>query len=541
MNRLLICLLLLSYISVLGQNLKENKSNPKLVVGIVIDQMRQEYLHRFSSGFGNDGFRRLMQRGFVFENTHYNYAPTFTGPGHASIYTGTTPSIHGIIGNDYYNRKLKRLVNCVMDSTQKAIGNSEAYGKISPVELLTTTITDELKLLTNMKSKVISLSMKDRGAVLSGGHLADAAYWYDNYSGNFITSSYYMKALPEWVKEFNAQNLPDLYLSKNWNLFHVKDLYSSIDSSRYENKFKGKSDTIFPYDLNELRKTNGNYSTLLFTPFSNDYLTEFAKRALQKENLGKGSITDFLCISYSTSDILGHFLGPRSLELEDMYMRLDRNIADLLKELDKTVGKNNYIIFVTADHGAAEVPQYLVDHKIPAGYFNVHYSQTLLMDTLESIHPGCHLIENISNEQIFLSEEVSVWDMNKLCDRVGAFIANQKGVSNYFTRNEIRLGAYDEGGIKGMIIRGFHSERSGDVVFVLEPGWFSANKIQGTTHGSPYNYDTHVPLIFYGHGIKRGSSVQHHEITSIAPTLSMMLNIPFPNGNSGIPLYELFK
>ena len=523
---------------------------PKLVVGITIDQMRQEYLYRYYAKFGNDGFKRLMNGGFVLKNAHYNYTPTYTGPGHASVYTGTTPAIHGIIGNDFYDKDLKRLVNCVEDTTQRPVGNPKGAGRVSPALLLSTTITDELKLSTQKKAKVVSVSIKDRGAVLPGGHMADGAFWYDKSTGKFMTSTFYMNALPAWVNQFNSLNLADQYLSQEWKPLLPLDQYteSGPDESPYEKKFNGKPKSTFPYNLAALRGGNDNFELLTYTPFANEYLTEFAKAGLVGEKLGTDAITDFLCISYSSTDVLGHHMGPRSVEVEDMYLRLDRSIADLLKKLDEAVGVNNYLVFVTADHAVSEVPQYLRDSKIPAGYFNDGYAVATLNDFLNSYFPGQHVIANASNDQVFLDQDAfqgapktSGLDMFIVAELIGKFMMTQPGVANYFTEAQIRQGRYDEEGVKGMVIRGFHPKRSGDVAIILEPGWLESGSIQGTTHGSPYSYDTHIPIVFYGKGIKKGSTVRKYPITSIAPTLSMLLNITIPSGCTGIPVEELFE
>lgn len=523
---------------------------PRLVVGIVVDQMRQEYLYRYYEKFGADGFRRLMGDGFVLKNAHYNYAPTFTGPGHASVYTGTTPAVHGIIGNDFYDKALNKMVNCVEDPMHTAVGGAPGNGHVSPFRMLTTTITDELELFTNKAAKVVAVSIKDRGATLPAGHMADAAYWYDKSNGNFISSTFYMKELPQWVKQFNSKNLADIYLQQEWKPLLPLDKYteSGPDVSPYERKFAGKDKTTFPYNLNAMRKENGNFDLLTYTPFANDYVTEFAKTAVTNEKMGKDAIPDFLCVSYSTPDILGHAMGPRSVELQDMYLRLDRNIADLLKKLDQEVGAGNYTVFLTADHAVGEVPQYLVDQKVPAGYFSQNRAEAMLKEFLEGYFPGKDLIANISNDQIFLNHEAfqgapktSGLDFFIVAELIGKYLMTLDGIANYYTEGVLRQGRFDEGGIKGMIVRGYHPKRSGDVVFVLEPAWMDAWAIQGTTHGSPYAYDTHVPIVFFGKGVRKGESTHKYAITDISPTLSMILNITLPNGTTGIPVSELFE
>ena len=395
-----------------AQQQPASSEKPKLVVGIVVDQMRQEYLYRFYDKFGTGGFKRLMNDGFMLKNAHYNYAPTVTGPGHASVYSGTTPAVHGIIGNEYYDKDSKTLVNCVEDSLYKPVGNNAANGKLSPSRLMTSTITDELKLFTQKRAKVIGISIKDRGAILPAGHMADAAYWYDSKSGKFISSTYYMTKLPEWLNTFNGQNLAEKYLSQDWATLLPIDRYteSGPDDSPYERKFTGKDRATFPYKLSQLRSQNENHGLLTYTPFSNDYLTELAFAALGGEQLGKDATTDFLCVSYSAPDAIGHAVGPNAIEIEDTYLRLDRNIEELLRRLDKEVGPKNYTVFLTADHAVADVPQYLKDNKLPAGYFSSAYLKAKLDEFLSRYYPGKSFIENISNHQIFLNHDAFASD-----------------------------------------------------------------------------------------------------------------------------------
>lgn len=527
---------------------QQQPAKPKLVVGIMVDQMRQEYIYRFYNNFGEGGFRRLVEDGFMLKNGHYNYAPTYTGPGHASVYTGTTPAVHGVIGNDYYDKKTRKMVNCVEDSLHKPVGVASGNGNVSPWRMLSSTVTDELKLFTQKRAKVIGVSMKDRGAVLPAGHMADAAYWFDGTSGKFISSTYYMTKLPAWLDKFHAQNLPEKYLSQSWNTLLPMDQYtaSGPDNSPYERKIGDNAKATFPYNLARLRR-KGSYELLYNTPFANDYLTEMAKATVAGEKMGKRDVTDFLCISYSTTDAIGHAVGPHAVEVEDCYLRLDRSLADLFSTLDKEVGAGHYTVFLTADHGVVEVPQMLTDNKIPSGYFSEEYVLANLKTHLEKYYPGKKLIANASNGQIFLNHEAfqndpraAGVDMFIVSEMIGRYLMEFDGVATFFTEGVLRQGNYEEGGVKGMIIRGYHAKRSGDVVVVLEPGWLEAGSIQGTSHGSPYTYDTNVPILFYGAGIKKGSSVRYHAITDIAPTISALLNIKFPSGCTGQPIEELF-
>ena len=529
-----------------SQSIQQEK--PKLVVGIVIDQMRQEYLYRFSGKFGEGGFNRMVNEGFMLKNAHYNYVPTYTGPGHASIYTGTTPAVHGIIGNDWYDKELKRNVNCVEDDKQKPVGNEQGNGDVSPWRMLSTTITDELELSTQRRAKVIGISIKDRGAVLPAGHAPDGAYWYDGKTGRFISSTYYKAALPVWVDQFNAKNLSDSYLNQEWKTVLPIEQYkeSGPDDSPYEARLAGKDRPVFPYNLKDLRKKNGEFELLSYTPFGNDLLTEMAKSAISAEAMGKDEWTDFLALSYSCPDIIGHAMGPNSIETEDTYIRLDKNLEDLFNTLDKEIGKNQYTIFLTADHAVADVPQYLKDIKIPAGVFNVANLEVKLNEFLLTYFPGKKIVESISNDQVFLNQELFAGDPKTAgidlliaTELILKFLMSTEGVGEVYSEALLRQGNYEEGGPKGFIMRGYNMKRSGDIAYTLQPGWLSSTSVKGTTHGSSYTYDTHVPIVFYGAGIKKGSSSQYHAITDIAPTLSILLKVKFPSGCTGLPVSEL--
>lgn len=524
-----------------------SQNQPKLVVGIVVDQMRQEYLYRFEKKFGEQGFKRLMSEGYMLKNAHYNYVPTETGPGHASIYTGTTPAIHGIIGNDWYDRRLKLLVNCVGDSIQKPVG-TDIGGMVSPWRMLSSTITDELKLATQKRAKVVGVSVKDRGAVLPAGHLPDGAYWYDSKTGAMITSTYYKQLLPEWVTKFNVQKLPDTYLSQVWNTSLPSNQYleSGPDDSPYEGKWGGKEKTTFPYNLAELRKKMGVYSLLTMTPWGNTLVAEFAKAALVGESLGKDEVTDFLAVSFSSTDIIGHAMGPNAVELEDTYLRLDKTLEDLFAYLDKEVGKGAYTVFLTADHGVSEVPQYLTDVRVPSGYFRPGYVKSALNEHLEKYFPGKTIVEEFSSGEVYINQKAfegdpkaSGIDLFVATELITKFLLSTEGVAQVFPSTTLRQANSDEVGIRGKVVRGFHPKRSGDIAFVLEPSWISWGGVTGSTHGSGYSYDTHIPILFYGAGIKKGSSSQFHTITDIAPTLSVLLKIKFPSGCTGQPVVEI--
>ncbi len=542
-------LLVIAFSSVAGAQ-GQGFDRPKLVVGITVDQMRQEYLYRYFSKFGEGGFKRLVNQGFTVHNAHYNYIPTYTGAGHASIFTGTTPAVHGIIGNEWYDKSVDKVVYCVGDEHYKTVGSETvSSGKMSPNRMLSSTITDELEIATQKRAKVIAVSIKDRGAVLPAGHMGDAAYWYDGRTGKFITSTFYMDKLPAWVEKFNNLQLPEKYLSGTWNTLLPIEQYveSGADASPYEVRYGGETKSTFPYNLKEIRKSYGGFELLSATPFSNDHLTELAKAAIDGEKMGADEWTDFLSVSYSAPDIIGHQFGPQSVEVQDVYLRLDKNLEDLFKKLDATVGEGKYLVFLTADHAVAEVPQYLVDQNVPAGYIRSSQLLAGLKEVLEAYFPGRNLLKTISNNQLFFNHEAfsaepktGGVDMLVATELISNYLLQQDGIANVYPKSVLRHGDFNEGGLKGMAIRGYHAKRSGDLVVMLEPAWFESSRIQGTTHGSPYTYDTHVPIIFYGHGIKPGSTVRYYTITDIAPTLSMLLKIQLPNGSTGQPIEELF-
>jgi predicted AlkP superfamily pyrophosphatase or phosphodiesterase len=542
MHRFSLLLSLVAFFySALGQSTK-----PKLVVGVVVDQMRQEYLYRYQDRFVEGGFKRLMKEGFVCQNAHYNYIPTNTGPGHAAIYTGATPGIHGVLSNDWYDRFSQKEVNCVGDERQSTLGASNDSGKKSPHRMRTSTITDELRISTQFQSKVIGISLKDRGAILPAGHSANAAYWYDSKTGNFVSSSYYLEKLPEWVNKFNKRKLAENFLKGTWEPLYPIETYtrSGPDDSPYEERFKGKQRAVFPYNLKELAKTNGGFELLRETPFGNELVYEMAIAALREESLGKGLFTDFLAVSFSATDVMGHKFGPQSVELEDVYLRMDQLISSLLTTLDQELGQGAYTLFLTSDHGVVDVPQFLVDRKMPGGLFRPSRSFDIIQEFLNQKYGEGPWVVNGSNYQIFLNRPL-IWergiDIRQMQWEVSRLILELDGVAYSYPAYMMEEGDFNEGGIKGMLIRGYHPKLSGDVLFGPFPGYLLRSSPMGTNHGSGYTYDTHVPIMFFGHGVTSGSTTRPVAITDIAPTLAMMLQITLPNGANGIPIGELLK
>ncbi|XOV94239.1 MAG: alkaline phosphatase PafA [Bacteroidota bacterium] len=519
-------------------------SKPKLVVGIVVDQMRQDYLLRFADKYGDDGFKRMMKDGTVAYNAHYNYIPTNTGPGHASVYTGTTPSMHGIISNNWYNKETKSGIYCVEDNNYAAVGGDEGAGKISPANLVTTTITDELKLSSSFKSKVIGVAIKDRGSVLPAGHNPDCAYWYDSETGNFMTSTYYLKELPGWVNSFNKEKKAEKYMKNKWELSFPLEQYteSRADDNTYENLYGGLEKPTFPYDLPGLSKKGSALNIIRATPYGNTLTLDFALAAIEGEKMGQDQITDFLAISFSSTDYVGHQFGPYSVEIEDTYIKLDREIARLLNYLDTNVGKGQYVMFISADHAVVANPQYLVDNKLPGGYINSGSIKTAIEAGVKSVCGEGDFIANISNNQLYLNHELLAEKNIKAKDVLEAVKANllqQDNVANVYYPGELGT----SGELQSTLLNnGYNAKRSGDLIYRFNPGFLGGKPgDRGTSHGTGYNYDTHIPMVFYGTGVPAKSVYRRVNITDIAPTLSMILKITLPASATGEPLTEIFE
>lgn len=522
--------------------LQAQKDTPKLVVGIIVDQMTYDYLYRFYDNFEKGGFKRLMDKGMNFRNVTYNYVPTYTGPGHASVYTGTTPSNHGIVANDWYNRDYLRFSNCVEDTTFETIGSTSSGGKCSPHFLRANTITDQLKM-TYPDAKVVGVSIKDRGAILPSGHMPDGAYWYDYSSGSFITSSYYMKSYPNWYGDFLTQNGISTYLGKTWELSKDSLLYTrQLDNSPYELAIGGKATPTFPYNFSD-KTLEDQVGLFTATPFANTYLTDFAIAALQGEQMGKDAQCDFLTVSYSTPDIVGHEYGPYSMELEDVYYRLDQDLVKLFAALDKEVGKGNYVVMLTADHAVVPVPQYLINHHLPGGY--------LFKDArLDSLRAKCVAkfsvdpILTIGNNNVYLKPEyVHAENTATMIAFIEQEIDLWPEVKEVYTREELK--SVPANVWQKMTMQGYDKERSGELIYILQPGYLSKGEDtedarKGTSHGSSFNYDTQVPVLLYGMG-KSGDIFTPYEIIDIAATLVHVLDVQRPNAMTGKPMVEALQ
>lgn len=520
---------------------------PKLVVVLTVDQMRAEYLVRYQDKYGAGGFKRMMEDGFNFRNAHFPYVPTETGPGHAAIHTGALPAVSGIIGNGWYERKNGKSVNVVSGKEKyRTVGASDTLGvgQAGPDYMLVTTIADELKKASQFRSKTISVSIKDRSAILSGGHTSDGSYWYDGLTGHFVTSTYYMETLPDWVAGFNENGLVDSLSRKVWDLSLPIEAYteSRPDDNTFEYKLRGKEAPVFPYDLGALNEGFDSYFLLPYSPYSNDLLAAFAKTAVRAESMGQDSVTDLLAISFSANDISGHAFGPYSVEIEDMYLKLDQTIAGLLEFLDAEVGEDEYIVVLTADHGATAAPKFLRSRKLPGGISNMDGLRFVANLRVKEVFDIDTAVLYVSKNSIYLDrEKVSDRDLyHQVSEELKFFLEENETILSAYTRDDLeQYGGNSPDHLK-LLQNVFVPSRSGDVFYISRPGWLGLSPRIATSHGSPFSYDTHVPAVFYGKHIPAGHTVRKVHITGIASSLAFLCGTMLPSGSTGEILEELF-
>ena len=480
---------------------------PKLVVGIVVDQMRWDYLGRYYDQFGDDGFKRLVTKGYSCDNCLINYVPTVTAIGHTSVYTGSTPAMHGICGNDFFIDD--EAVYCTDDKTVDPVGtNNRKRGCMSPRNLLATTIGDQIRLHTDFKSKVVGIAYKDRAAILPAGRSSDQAYWLDKDNVQFITSTYYRSELPEWAKAYNRELKQDKAVQK-----------------------AGKDISL--------------------SPLCGRITTDMAIAALKGEQLGKGEVTDMLCVSYSQTDAIGHEYSTRGEQIDEAYLELDKDLARLLKALDDQVGEGNYLLFLTADHGGAHNFQFMIDHKLGGGAWKM--SDILSDDKLdtylkEQFGPAVDhtIINGINSYRVYLNH-VKIkslgLDLAKVKDALVRFASQLPHVQFVMDFEKVNTWSVPDI-LRSRALLGYHPRRSGDLLLVLEPGWYEFGKWSspiGTTHGEWNPYDSHIPLLFYGWKVDHGSTGREVHITDIAPTVTQLLHIQQPNACIGEPIPEVVK
>ena len=524
------------------------ESRPKLVIGIVVDQMRYDYLYRFYDKYSEKGFKRFLNDGFSCENTHYNYTPTNTAPGHASIFTGATPMNHGIINNNWYSRAENRMFYCTEDTTVKGLGTEnpkDKRGKMSPHNLKTSTITDELRLATNQKAKVIGVSIKDRGAILPSGHIANGAYWYDSNSGNMISSTYYFENLPKWVSDFNEKKQADKYIKQGWELLlPLEDYTESLkDENNYEEYPTKNKKATFPYFIDKYDEKR-RYKQFPYTAQANTFLRDFAEEAILKEELGKDEVTDFLTLSFSATDYIGHRYGIYSVEVEDTYLRLDRELAALFDFLDKQIGEGEYTLFLTADHAASPASSHLHDLQFDAEYLEWDSMKVELNTFLEKTYGKGDFVSYFNEQDVYLNRELLLQkniSLQEAQQKTSEFLLTQKGITQTITATELHKQIQRTGFLQ-LVQNGFNHRLSPDVGFLFQSGYMdSYYEKGGTTHGTPYNYDTQVPLLFFGKHIPKGKTYRRVEITDIAATMAALLKLQQPSGCVGNPIVEIFE
>ena len=497
-------------------------AQPKLVVQVVVDQMRAEYLQRFDHQFEKDGgFRILLDSGFQYSNTHYNYIPTYTGPGHASISTGTTPKYHGIVANDWLDTRTNYEMYCVEDTTVRPVGTVESGSRRSPKNLRTMTFSDGIKLYTNGRGKSFGVSIKDRGAILPAGQLADGAFWLDN-SMHFVTSTYYMPNLPSYVTSYNEKEKALGLMKKGWKLDLAARKYeeSLPDENPYEPKLN-KGTSSFPYDLEYLVDTKG-LNILKNTPIGNEMVLDMAMGLIQEEDLGADEDTDFLGVSFSSPDYAGHTWGVRSREVHDMYLKLDAQLGELIKTLDRKVGRQNYILYLTSDHGASENPNHLRNFGYEVQNYQNADVLTQLNDQIEERLGIQSAVGKIINHHIFLNDWAKASGLP-----ITLIVEGMDPFAHAYSAEQIRIGSDDE--LIKLLNQGHQSRFSGDIVFTLQPNCIFYGPY-GSTHGSGYTYDTHVPFLILGGAINAGSTTEKTSVTDIVDRVAESADLPYaPN------------
>ncbi len=531
-----------------GQGAYLPPDKPRLVVGIIVEQLRFDQLEKFRDRMSENGIKRLINEGTYFRSASYDYMLTQSAPGYSTISTGTEPSYHGITSDSWYLPLKDELIYCTKDISVNPVGGSYESGLHSPVNLQASTFTDELKMATAGRSKVYAVGIKEQSAIFSAGHSADGAFWFDNTTGTWMSSTYYMKNLPPWVNDFNAMRYPDNYLNSPWNLLKAAGEYADClpDSNKFETGFNGLN--YFPYDLKKMnqaagRNTTRTFSLLRETPFSDTFTTNFAIKLIEQEGLGKDDTTDFVAICYSSTDYIGHRFGPSSVEAGDAILRLDKDIETLLTTLNDNLGKKNILVYFTSAHGVSEIPTVLQATRIPANYFNQNQALQLLRSYLNAVYGEGNWVKGYSEKQIFLNRtliedaRIPLEDIQK---KVARFLTQFTGVLSAYPYSAFEANDYGNGHLK-RIVNNFSPQRSGDVIVTLNPGWVEKEEGYLTNHNSPYQYDSHVPLIWYGWTVNRATVMRNVNMTDIAPTLSSLCKVPYPNACSGEPLSELFR
>lgn len=543
---LLITFFISMLLAVSTANAQEQKKlvKPKLVVQIIVEKMRYEILNRYWDRFSENGFKKLINKGTFCKNAYYDYMITESAPGYATISTGANPSEHGIIANKWYKRILDMHCDCVEDQSLKSTSFEFDRNRYSPKLMTGSTFGDELRLSNYKNSKVISVSMNHRAAVLTGGMLANAAYWFDNTTAKWISSSFYMDALPDWVNNFNDRGLPKFYMTKEWTTLKPISSYtgSLADNNSYETGF-GDKQHVFPYNLQKVGNSRG-LEIIKCTPYGNTYTTDFAIAAMIEEALGKDEYPDLLAINYSSTSCVANLFDIRSVELEDIYLRLDKDLAHLINTIEDRIGLENTIIVLTSDRGAADNPIFSREIGQPTGEFDSERAISLLESYLKAVYGRKRWIKHYENRQIYLNQmliETSKLSVAEVQQKAAQFIAQFEGVAHTATATALQTTGFTDTFMQ-KFQNSYNISRSGDVFISLKPGWLETRKHKAgnyITQSSPYRYDAHVPLIFCGWKIKHQEILKAVKMNDIAPTLSNLLRIAFPNNASGTPIEGL--
>lgn len=533
-----------------SQNAYIPPEKPRLVVGIVIEQFRYDFIDKYWDMLGEGGIKKLINEGTFCKNASYDFFLTQSAPAHATLATGTSPRHHGIVADNWFTPLRDEIVYCTTDNSVKPAGGSYEAGQHSPSRLLPSTFADELKLATSGRAKTFGLGFKEHTAILSAGHSADAAYWYDKNSGTWMSSSYYIDSLPGWLNDFHSLQLADTYLDSEWNTLPGTDQYSSCfpDTSEYESGLNGRS--VFPYDIKKMStdafmgviNRKRDYSLLEKIPASDSYTTDFAIRLIEEEKLGEDEVTDFINVTFSATDNIGHSFGPGSVEMADAVIRLDKNLEHLLDYINNKVGKKNVLIYLTSAHGIAEIPGILQEKKIPAGYFRHNQAISLLKSYLNVVYGQGKWVKGYYGKQLYLNHmliEDSDLDLAAVQLKAAGFLTQFTGISTAVSGTVLANNEFTRGHFARMR-NSFDPIRSGDIIIDLKPGWVE-NGEWVTNHNSVYEYDSHVPLIWYGWKINRSGINRRINMKGLAATLSALCRVPYPNACSGEPVIELLR
>ncbi|MGB0166568.1 MAG: alkaline phosphatase family protein [Luteibaculum sp.] len=521
------CLALFTLLSCNQEKHEEEKPRPKLVIGMVVDQMRFDYLQRFAPVFSNEGaFKLLIDSGKFFTETRYEYLPTYTGPGHATIFTGTHPKYHGIVANDWYYRQGNKMMYCASDSTVDTQGSPSGAGQMSPKNMLVQSLGDLFKNEFGTDSKVYGVGLKDRSSIFPAGKQANRAFWFDGgKQGKWISSSYYTDAFPTWIENFNASGICDSLMAVNWELHDRTKLLEITDATSWERPFQGMQQAIFPYELSKLGLINGNYEMLKQVPHGNDLTLSFAKALIENEELGADSIPDFLSISFSATDYVGHRFGTESLELADTYVRLDESLGEFIRYLNEKIGAGNYMIFLSSDHGAAPPVGYAQSKMQKGGAISVPELEVELDSVLTANNFPTKSVLALANQQVYLAPMDSIKKQQAI-SLLSKHLMEKVFVEEILTADMLGKGVPSNysGRHYNAATAGYRPDRCGDLWYFLKEYWVEYSEA-GSTHGSFEEYDRHVPFFIYNQHLPAEKISRSVAVRDIAPTLSDILGL----------------